>query len=232
MELPSVKINNIHWNIQPFGETAWLIKPLGDRNTLANIHRLSKSISRLNLPEIIDVVTAYDSMALFLKHSSVSINDLLDKIELASKSEITSVTSKHIVKVCYELGLDWETVTNHTGISKETIIAKHLDEKYTVAMMGFLPGFVFLDGLNAEISVPRKENPRVKIPSGSVGIGGVQTGFYSLESPGGWQIIGRTPQLYFDINKEPPTEIEAGDTIVFERITEQEFHLLASKWDR
>ena len=91
-------------------------------------------------------------------------------------------------------------------------------------MMGFLPGFVFLDGLDESLTVPRMESPRTKIPEGSIGIGGNQTGFYSLESPGGWNIIGRTSKSFFDQKKNPPTELQAGDKIRFFRISKEEFN--------
>jgi len=96
-------------------------------------------------------------------------------------------------------------------------------------MMGFMPGFIFLDGLDQRIAVSRKEKPRIKVPSGSVGIGGNQTGIYSLESPGGWQIIGRTTESFFDVKKTPPTELKAGDKIRFKPISNEEFDKVVAK---
>jgi KipI family sensor histidine kinase inhibitor len=96
-------------------------------------------------------------------------------------------------------------------------------------MMGFLPGFIFLEGLDDRISVARKETPRVKVPAGSVGIGGNQTGIYSLESPGGWQIIGKTAESFFDVTKKPPTKLKPGDKTRFKPISKDEFDKIVSK---
>ena len=115
---------------------------------------------------------------------------------------------------------------NKTNLSKEEIISIHTSTQYSIAMFGFLPGFMFLEGLDQRIWVPRKDNPRTKVDSGSVGIGGEQTGIYSLESPGGWQIIGRTPDQFFDINNKTPTNFTAGDIITFRKISSKEFESL------
>lgn len=229
MELKSFQFKNSRWHVQRFGNDAWLLQVESENNALDKVHELSKCLEQIKSDEILDIVIAYDSMAIFFKNTGINISDIL--VDIDDASQVLSSGSKlHTIKVCYEIGLDWEVVTSYTRLSKDEVITKHVQRKYKVAMMGFLPGFVFLDGLDAQISVPRRPNPRTVIPFGSVGIGGSQTGFYSLESPGGWQIIGRTPQTFFDIHQNPPTKIEAGDTVIFERISEQEFDILKAKW--
>ena len=222
----SFQFNDISWEVKRFGATAWLVEPRNCKEILKNIHQLTNYLEQSSSNVIIDIIPAYNSIAIFLDKSSLSLIDVISDIQKKEVFNISESPNTHIVKVCYELGLDWNVVTTHIGISKEAVIELHLQQKYEIAMMGFLPGFVFLEGMDARILVPRKENPRIAIPTGAVGIGGTQTGFYSLESPGGWQIIGRTPDKYFDVHNNPPTYLQAGDAIVFERISEDEFHLL------
>lgn len=177
------------------------------------------------IPGLVDVIPAYESIALvFDREIEVShiISEYINSsIHRSSGQDVTA--NKIEVPVCYELGLDWQEVEAYTGLSKNEIIQKHTGGKYTVAMMGFLPGFLYLSGLDKTIACPRKEDPRTNIPAGSVGIGGYQTGIYSLKSPGGWQIIGRTPNTFFDVHSSPPTNIRFGDIITFTQISKKEF---------
>ncbi|MCG8373557.1 MAG: allophanate hydrolase subunit 1, partial [Balneolales bacterium] len=138
---------------------------------------------------------------------------VLKDMPVISEGAVSSVIFE--VEVDYSAGLDWNRVEEYSKLSKQEVIQRHTNQIYTVAMIGFLPGFVFLDGLDQRISVPRLETPRTYIPSGSVGIGGNQTGFYSLESPGGWNIIGKTRESFFDVKAHPPSRLNAGDKIKF-----------------
>ncbi|MBO1911088.1 5-oxoprolinase subunit PxpB, partial [Microvirga sp. 3-52] len=112
-------------------------------------------------------------------------------------------------------GPDLEYVAKSNNLSIEEVIQIHSENEYLVYMIGFAPGFPFLGGMDKRIATPRKETPRLTIPSGSVGIAGKQTGVYPLETPGGWQIIGRTPLDLFLPDMSPPTLLEAGDKIRF-----------------
>ena len=142
-------------------------------------------------------------------------------IQLSNNQATNTVT----IPVCYggEYGPDLQVVANYHHLTEEQVIALHSNQEYIVYMIGFAPGFPYLGGLAKEIVTPRKATPRLKIQAGGVGIGGEQTGIYPIESPGGWQIIGRTPLQLFQKNSEQPSLLKAGDLVRFQPITPQQF---------
>lgn len=225
MVLRSLHHNGLTWKCSFLGEQALLLEPETEKEVLQQVHSFSRVIEQSSVKGIVDVVPTYQSLGVMFDREKVTPEELqeaLDQIKVSDTDIRTPVI--HEVPTCYELGMDWEEVEAHTGLPRQTIIEKHSAKEYTVAMLGFIPGFLFLDGMDHELSCPRKSTPRTTIPSGSVGIGGRQTGIYSLESPGGWNIIGRTPQTFFDITKSPPSEILPGDKIIFKRVSESEFN--------
>lgn len=129
------------------------------------------------------------------------------------------------IPVCYggSYGPDLRELAQFHHLTEQQVIELHSGKEYLVYMLGFAPGFAYLEGLDERIATPRKETPRLKIPSGSVGIAGKQTGIYPLETPGGWQIIGRTPLKLFLPEQHPPTLLRAGDRVRFVPITEEAF---------
>ena len=133
------------------------------------------------------------------------------------------------IPVCYggEYGPDLGFVARHAGLSEEEVVRRHTAPRYRIYMLGFLPGFPYLGGLDPALFTPRLENPRTAIPAGAVGIGGQQTGIYPMASPGGWQLIGRTPLRLFAPDRPP--RYAAGDEICFEAVTPAEFRALAQK---
>ena len=139
-------------------------------------------------------------------------------------------TQEFELLVCYELGLDWERIEKVLGRSRAELIRQYSAQRYRVAAIGFLPGFVFLDGLDDSLQIPRLEQPRIKVPGGTVGIGGHQTGWYAIESPGGWNSIGRTPLPLLDLGQADgsPTPVQVGDWVRFRSISVKEFEELAS----
>jgi inhibitor of KinA len=129
------------------------------------------------------------------------------------------------IPVCYggELGPDLEDVARQHGVSAQEVIDIHAGGDYLVYMVGFMPGFAYLGGLSSRIATPRRQTPRTAVPAGSVGIGGEQTGMYPLVSPGGWNLIGRTPRRIFDIDRAEPALLVTGDRVRFHAISVDEF---------
>lgn len=134
-----------------------------------------------------------------------------------------------VIPVCYggEFGPDLEEVARFHGMTEDEVIAIHAQGRYRVYMIGFAPGFAYLGGLSPEIATPRRATPRTHVPAGSVGIAGNQTGVYPLATPGGWQIIGRTPLALFRPHHEEPSLLRAGDIVQFCPITEEQYRM----WD-
>jgi inhibitor of KinA len=133
------------------------------------------------------------------------------------------------IPVCYggDFGPDLGLVASHAHLAPEEVIACHAQPEYLVYMVGFAPGFPYLGGLDARLAAPRRAQPRPLVPAGAVGIAGPQTGIYSLPTPGGWQLIGRTPLRLFDAGRARPSLLHAGDRLRFVPISEAEFQRLA-----
>ncbi|WP_370088649.1 5-oxoprolinase subunit PxpB [Ekhidna sp.] len=189
---------------------------------IERIHGSTHLIEQILSDHLEDIVPAYHSIAIFSKLSIEYICASLDG-KNESKEEIAS--SKRIVKlpICYELGMDLERVSTSANLSEDQVIELHLKGTYRSLFIGFTPGFIYADGLDEKLACVRLENPRNQIPAGSVGIGGNQTGIYSLASPGGWNIIGRTPEKIFDPKNKPPMLIDVGTSYQFYRISKAEF---------
>lgn len=232
MEWKSVILNEQNWFIKVLGEKALLlelVQPSPDTIDLI-IRTVALLQERLSIP-IVDLVPAYQSIALlFEKDSELYLEELewsLLKLDQSSYQTVQHFKT-HQIPVCYENGLDWKEVQEATQLSTKEIIEKHSTAKYRIAMTGFLPGFLYLSGMDPQLTCPRKENPRTKIPAGSVGIGGNQTGIYSLASPGGWQIIGQSPHSFFDANN-PKSLFSLGDYITFLPIDSTQFERLKNE---
>ena len=141
---------------------------------------------------------------------------LLEEVNQSRKIEIP---------VCYggEYGPDLEAVASYHDLTVNEVIKIHSEKEYAVYMIGFAPGFPYLGGMSEKIATPRKSTPRLTIPEGAVGIAGKQTGIYPISTPGGWQIIGRTPYSLFNASKYPPSLLQSGDVIKFVPITTTEY---------
>ena len=166
--------------------------------------------------DIIDIVTAYQSITIYFDPLVISWDYLLDALETIFVLNSQKTTIKiHEIIVDFEKGLDWQSVEMTTNLSKSEIIPLFLEQKYTVAMLGFIPGFIYLEGLDLRLACPRKSSPRAKVPKGSIGIGGKQAGIYSLSSPGGWQIIGQTTTTIFQSHQTTPISILPLHHVIF-----------------
>ena len=153
------------------------------------------------------------------------VKTILDNI--ISKLDFSLADEEHIVEipVCYgsEFGQDIEQVAKINNITVDEVIKIHSEGKYLVYMIGFAPGFPYLGGMSEKIAAPRRESPRTAIPEGSVGIAGMQTGVYPIETPGGWQLIGKTPLKMFDLNGNHKSLLKAGDIAKFYPISYEEY---------
>jgi len=149
-----------------------------------------------------------------------SYRQLIDRIHDALATLVVTPVAPAApvpIPVCYggEFGPDLDDVAAAHQTSPDAIVAMHAAGAYTVAMIGFLPGFPYLEGLPAELHTPRRASPRTAVPAGSVGIGGGSTGIYPFTSPGGWHLIGRTPRLLFAPTREQPALLQPGDRVQF-----------------
>ena len=210
-----VLLNGHKWQIKLLGENAILLE--NNDATHDIIHATAALIRATQFIGVVDIVPAYSSVAIVFDLLQNNVNELIKSIENIKSTQVTihSNSVLHHIPVDYEKGLDWEEVMQITGLTKPEIIQKHTAVEYRVEMMGFVPGFIYLSGMSEHLHCPRKENPRVRVSAGAVGIGGVQTGIYALESPGGWQIIGQTDVALFDVKAVPPNRLSVGDRVRF-----------------
>ncbi len=177
--------------------------------------RLKSCVSGYN-----SILVKYD----ILNDSFVDIKNKINSLDYKVKKKETKRKIVYI-PVCYdeEYAVDINRVSKHNNLDIKEVINKHTSKEYLVYMIGFTPGFPYLGGMDESISTPRLDVPRTKISKGSVGIGGEQTGIYPLDTPGGWNIIGKTPVSLFDAKREIPSLLEMGNYIKFEEITKEEY---------
>ncbi|MDY6986174.1 MAG: 5-oxoprolinase subunit PxpB [Candidatus Thermoplasmatota archaeon] len=209
------------------GDSALIIELGNEINERCNEKVVALAKELKSVEGVLEIVPAYRSLLVYYDPSIIEFDDLKDKSEERLKRTKASIAKGKTfeVPVCYggEFGPDLGFVARHNGLSDEEVIEIHCSGDYRVYMLGFLPGFPYLGGMDERIAALRLEKPRTKIAAGSVGIAGKQTGIYPVESPGGWRIIGRTPLSLYNPEAEDPVPIRAGDTIRFKRISEKEF---------
>jgi len=235
--------------IVPLGDAALILRVRerfddAPEETLDAVLRAFQQLQHAAIPGVIELAPAYTSVAVFFDPivvaKSAEIPDkTFDWIATRVRAVVAGFTapgkrtrlrSQTIeIPVCYdaEFALDIDDVAGRANISPSEVIQLHSTFQYRVACIGFVPGFPFLTGLPKKLATPRRETPRKAIPAGSVGIGGGQTGIYPLRSPGGWNLIGRTPLSLFNPQKNPPTLLRAGQRVRFRAITRDEFATLA-----
>lgn len=182
------------------------------------------------VPAFTTVTVFYNPLLTDYETVSALLKEMLEEIGEEEGDDLPITID---IPVLYggEQGPDLSFVAAHAGLSEATVVDLHTSGEYLVYMIGFAPGFPYLGGLNEKIEAPRKESPTAKIPAGSVGIAGKQTGIYPIETPGGWQIIGQTPLKLFDADRNPPALLKAGNRLRFVSITEDEFEEMKREAD-
>ena len=214
------------FRLEALAEDAWLL-PLGSRidpALNARVHAVCAGLQAHRPPWLRDLVPAYASLALFFDTTQVSADQagqwLLAQVQaLESRPVAAGAGTARVVEipVTYggEAGPDLAAAAAELGLSPQALAQRHAAGDYTVAMVGFAPGFPYLLGLDPALALPRLDTPRTHVPAGSVGIGGAQTGIYPRESPGGWRLIGRTDCVLFDAQRTPPALLAPGDRVRF-----------------
>ena len=218
--------------ISPVGDRAisidfgQVIDPKINRHIRQTIER----IKALQLEGIIELVPTYCALLVEYDAMQYSYSEICNIIEPTLDEGMTDTTNELVtvveVPTVYggEFGPDLSFVASHNHLSEAEVISIHSGTDYLVYMLGFIPGFTYLGGMDPRIATPRLSSPRTLIPAGSVGIAGEQTGTYPSDSPGGWQIIGRTPVTMYDMSKAQAALLNAGDYVRYVPIDESEFH--------
>ena len=225
---------------EPLGDSAVVVtlsEALTD-TVLQEVQDLAAALRRTPIPGILDVVPAYTTVTVVYDPVRFSVGGArpyptvcqfitwsATKAKVGTAAPFPKQAKSLEIPVCYggDLGPDLEKIAARAGLSKEAVIAAHAGATYTVQAIGFSPGFPYLTGLPPALATPRLEKPRVKVPAGSVAIGGTQAGVYPMESPGGWNLIGRTPLSLFVFDREQPALLSTGDQVRFVAIGREAF---------
>lgn len=218
------------------------ISPVGDRAISIDfgqvidpkinryIRQTIERIKELQLEGIIELVPTYCALLVEYDAMLYSYAEICKIMEPTLEEGMTDATNELVtvveVPTVYggAFGPDLSFVASHNHLSGDEVISIHSGTDYLVYMLGFIPGFTYLGGMDPRIATPRLSSPRTLIPAGSVGIAGEQTGTYPSDSPGGWQIIGRTPVTMYDMSKAQAALLNAGDYVRYVPIDESEFH--------
>ncbi len=228
----------------PLGDAAVTIEFANriDPDTHRRVQALARYLERNRFPGMIEYVPSFSSITVF--YNPVEVRRMLPAEEKSGEMlsfdlvsgwlrqavatmKDTDTQPPRIVEipVCYggEFGPDLPEVAKYLGLSVDEVVDIHSSADYTVYMIGFAPGFPYLGGMPERIATPRRPSPRLSIPAGTIGIGGQQTGIYPIETPGGWQLIGRTPVRLFRPDRNPPSLLMAGDIVRFRPISRKEY---------
>ncbi len=216
-----------------FGEKAFLVEwPAEvDESILYDILAFTEHLRSNQLDAALwELVPAYNSLVLICREKIENPDQLKKQLKawyLDVKGRIPVKRQRWKLPVCYdpEFGIDLEMVANTLNLTASRIIELHTEPIYTVYGIGFLPGFMYLGGLADDLIIPRKETPRLRVPKGSVGLAGQQTGIYPQESPGGWNIIGNCPIPIFRVEESKPCFVNVGDRIQFYPINRAAYDL-------
>ena len=201
------------------GETAVVLE-LEPPATLESQKRIWRLAQRLpDYPVVLEAIPGMNNITVILRNPQSLALDAIERLQRWwEESEVLEPESREVtIPVIYggQHGPDLSLVAEHSGLSPKQVVELHSSATYVVWFLGFQPGFAYLGGLSPQLAMPRRAEPRLQVPAGSVGIGGELTGIYPLTTPGGWQLIGHTSLALFDAHKEEPVLLRAGDTVRF-----------------
>ncbi len=203
-----------------------------DINT--RIRAFDEALAEEQIDGVYETVPTYCSLTIHYAPEKIRYDELKERLEallaVAHKAQkLNTIVMEIPVVYGGEYGPDLETVAAHNGMSPEDVIRIHSGAEYLIYMLGFTPGFSYMGGMDESIATPRLKTPRVLIPAGSVGIAGKQTGIYPIDSPGGWQLIGRTPVKLYDAHRDTPILLDAGLHVKFMPIDEAEYKRIETR---
>lgn len=203
-----------------------------DINT--KIRAFDEALAEEQIDGVYETVPTYCSLTIHYAPEKIRYEALKEKLEallaVSHKAQkLNTIVMEIPVVYGGEYGPDLETVAAHNGMSTEDVIRIHSGVEYLIYMLGFTPGFSYMGGMDESIATPRLKTPRVLIPAGSVGIAGKQTGIYPIDSPGGWQLIGRTPVKLYDAHRDTPILLDAGLHVKFIPIDEAEYKRIETR---
>ena len=231
---------NAAMKFSPLGDSA-VVVALGagiDAEALPRVRALATLLSHDRPAGVGDIVPAYATVTVFYDPARLGgagvrpyervcrfVTERARNLDAEAKKKSSTGARTVEIPVCYggEHGPDLAEVADHCGLDADDVVAKHRGADYLVHAIGFAPGFSYLGGLPEKLHTPRRDTPRLKVPPGSVGIGGAQTGIYPLATPGGWRLIGRTPLAMFRADAAEPALLRVGDKVKFKAITPEEF---------
>ncbi len=223
-------------SIEPLGDSAAIVVwPLLDEVAVCQaVQNVTEHLDRSRIQGVIAVAPAFRSLTVYYDCEKLAWADAEKWImeSLHSLPQLLAAPQRQLeIPVCYdhEFAPDLTAVATAHDLNRDVVIQLHSDANYVVQMIGFSPGFPYLAGLPAQLHTPRRASPRIHVPAGSVAIGGAQTGIYSCNTPGGWNIIGRTPVRLFDPPRDPPCLLRPGDAIRFVPIDRQQFEDCAER---
>jgi inhibitor of KinA len=223
------------FRLLPAGDSAVLVEfeeridPAINRRAV----RLAVALEAARIRGVRDVVPTFRSVTVFfdpLRTEYVQLTEFLDQQARQAVPFEDNHRTPLRVPVCYDddFGPDLRSVAEFAHLSPEEVVSVHTDTTYRVFMLGFMPGFAYLGSVDPRIAAPRLATPRARVARGSVGIAGLQTGIYPADTPGGWQIIGRSPVWPFDLSRPMPFLFEPGDQVQFVPIDREEYHRLCT----
>lgn len=217
------------------GDTA-LVVEFGDRvdRELSNrVLTLARRLDDAAIAGVVEAVPTFRSLMVHYDPLRLPHAQLLDRMRpLLERLEAAASAGRHWrIPACYDesFGLDLAEVASRLGLSTRQVIERHSAATLNVYMMGFLPGLPYLGGLPPEFDLPRRENPRIRVPRGSVAVATAMTVVYTQESPGGWHVLARTPAPLWSMRRDPPALLAAGDTVTFEPVSLGEYEALLAK---